>query len=238
MRIHYIQHVPFENPGYILHWAQERKIPITKTEIFQDEILPNPSDFDLLLLMGGPMGVYDTTLHSWLHSEKRYIEKVIRARKHLIGICLGAQLIAEVLGGYVYRNRYREIGWFPVQRVNTAHDITEHLIPSTFTPFHWHGDTFDIPDGALQLFRNDACANQGFRYQDRVYAFQFHLESTVATVELLLENCSTEIVEGPYIQSIDQIRRHYSLLPSLHDILRNFLNHLTEEIIKPHGVSG
>ena len=232
MRVHYIQHVSFENPGSILQWTQEGKIHTTKTNMFRNDILPDPSDYDLLILMGGPMSVHDEKAYPWLLGEKRYIEKALQAHKHLIGICLGAQLIAEVLGARVYPNRFREIGWFPVHRMNAVPGIPEDPFPATFTPFHWHGDTFDLPVGALQLFTSDACSNQGFRYQDRIYAFQFHPESTIGIIELLLENCSTEIVEGPYIQSIDQIRLHYSLLPELHDILRNFLNHLTNEIIK------
>src|SRR6185503_16612451 len=118
----------------------------------------------------------------------------------VIGVCLGAQLIAEVLGAKVYKNTYREIGWLPVSK--TAAAKTSHLfsdLPDTMNVFHWHGETFDLPKGATQLLSSEACANQAFSYGDNVLALQFHMEMTSNAIKTISEFCQDELIEGPYI---------------------------------------
>lgn len=113
MKIHYLQHVPFELPEHISVWAKEKGHEITGTLLYENYYLPELSEFDLLVILGGPMGVDDEDKHPWLVLEKHFIKEAIQHRKLVIGICLGAQLIAEILGGKVYKNHYKEIGWFP-----------------------------------------------------------------------------------------------------------------------------
>ncbi len=201
MKIHYLQHVPFEGPAYLESIARACGAELAGTSLFAGESLPGPSDFDLLAIMGGPMGVHDERIYPWLGGEKRFIGEAIDAGKIVIGICLGAQLIADVMGAAVYKNSHREIGWFPVARSSGAL-LTGigRALPEQFYAFHWHGDTFDIPDGAVRIAESDACRNQGFVYDERVVALQFHLEATPESVRALLDNCRDELDGSRFVQ--------------------------------------
>jgi len=163
-------------------------------------------DFDWLIIMGGSMGVNDEAVYQWLYHEKRLIEDAVTHNKPLLGICLGAQLIAQVLGSRVYRNQHREIGWFDIE---TTQDIKTTILSNVFPQrtrvFHWHGDTFDIPKGAAHIAKSEACLNQGFIFENRVIGFQFHLESTLQTVQNLILNCGDEIDGSDYVQSETKI---------------------------------
>lgn len=202
MRIHYLQHVPFEGLGSIERWAHENHHPVSLTRFFQGEPLPKIDNIDCLIIMGGPMGVHDEGLYPWLVEEKRFIGEAVESGKAVIGICLGAQLIADVLGACVFRNSHKEIGWFPIEM--TRESLTTPIFsgfPQQFEAFHWHGDTFDLPAGAIRIARSAACDNQGFMYGERVIALQFHLETTTAGAELLIKQCASEIVDAPFIQT-------------------------------------
>jgi GMP synthase-like glutamine amidotransferase len=132
MRIQVLQHVPFEGLGSISPWATEKGYAVRTCGLFRDDPLPDPEQFDWLIVLGGPMGVYDEARHPWLVDEKRLIEAALRAEKTVLGICLGAQLIATVLGKKVTRNQQREIGWFPLKLTQAALLFTGTAIPSRF----------------------------------------------------------------------------------------------------------
>jgi GMP synthase-like glutamine amidotransferase len=208
LRLHYLQHVPFEGLGSIGRWAAAARATLTVTRFFADPALPPQEAFDLLVIMGGPMGVGDTDRYPWLAGEKAFIRKAIACGKPVLGICLGAQLIADALGARVYPNATREIGWFEIQRHAAAAD---HALGACLPPrskvFHWHGDTFDLPDGALPLARSAACRNQGYVLGDRVAALQFHLETTPQSLEALIANAPEDLKPGPYVQSPAAMRR-------------------------------
>jgi len=207
MRIHYIQHVHFETPANIFSWAGKKGYSMKGTKLFLNEKLPDMNDFDLLVIMGGPMGVYDEDKFPWLTDEKRFIEKAVKEGKKILGICLGAQLIADVLGAKVYKNRHKEIGWFPVYKTkDTEKSVVFRDFPDSFTAFHWHGDTFDIPEGGIHTLRSDACENQAFEYEGRILALQFHLETNIESAKALINNSVEELMEkGDYIQSSEDI---------------------------------
>lgn len=207
MRIHYLQHVPFENPGIILSWAESRKYPVTSTRLFEDQELPAQADFDWLVIMGGPMNIYEEEKYPWLLREKEFIKTAINKNKVVLGLCLGAQLIADVIGGRVIQNQHKEIGWFPVAFTKEALELPEfYYLPPAPVVFEWHGDTFiDLPEESMLLASNEVCKNQAFLYRQRVYGFQFHMENTMQIITGLIENCGDEMVEGPYIQSADEI---------------------------------
>jgi len=157
--------------------------------------------------MGGPMSVHDEDQYDWLTEEKKFIEKAIVRGKKVIGICLGAQLIAEVLGSRVYKNSEKEIGWMPVQLTEEG---KKSSVFSDFadgqTVFHWHGETFDLPNSAIQLARTEACEQQAFLYDGHVLGLQFHMESTEETVAALIKNCADELTQGgKYIQTPEQL---------------------------------
>ncbi len=206
MRLHYLQHVPFEGLGSIGAWAAAAGHQVSVSRMFADDPLPATTRFDWLLVMGGPMGVNDTTCHPWLTGEKKFIAAAIAAGKTVLGICLGAQLLAAVLGAAVYPNREKEIGWLPVYRVpdGAGLPLTARL-PDGEEVFHWHGDTFDLPAGACHLLRSAACENQAFLYGERVLALQFHLETTPAGAAALVEHCARDLAPGPRVQPAARI---------------------------------
>jgi GMP synthase-like glutamine amidotransferase len=203
LRIHYLQHVPFEGPANIATWAHARSHSVTGSALFGGEAPPSLEAFDALVVMGGPMSVHDEAQYAWLVAEKKLIEKSIKSAKLVLGVCLGAQLLAEVLGAKVYRNDYKEIGWFPVRHVQEVSVAAG--FPRTFTAFHWHGETFDLPAGAVHLAESDGCANQAFEFGGKALALQFHLEVTRASVEGLIQNCAADITSGLYVQSQEQM---------------------------------
>lgn len=208
MKIHYLQHVPFEGHAYLETFARNIGAEFSGTMLCNGQPLPGRLDFDLLAVMGGPMGVDDEKKFSWLIQEKLFIEKAIRAGKKIIGICLGAQMIAEIMGATVYKNRCREIGWFPVKRSDDgAASRVGRILPDIFFAFHWHGDTFEIPEGAVHVAESIACKNQGFIYDERVVGLQFHLESTAESIRALYDNCRGELDGTDFVQKPDEILR-------------------------------
>jgi GMP synthase-like glutamine amidotransferase len=203
MRIHCLQHVSFEPAARISDWSHARGHEFTVTRLFGAEPLPELAAIDALVVMGGPMGVHDDADHPWMRGEKHLIAAAIETGLPVLGVCLGAQLIAHVSGARVYRNRFQEIGWFPVEA--TDRGIEQWSLPRRFAAFHWHGDTFALPDGAVQLARTDACEHQMFAIGERVLGIQFHLEVTPAEIAGMLE-VAGDLPEGPYVQSAERIR--------------------------------
>lgn len=206
MKIHSLQHVPFEDIGSMASDFHARGYSLSTTHWYRGDPAPALSDFDALIVMGGPMGIYDEAIYPWLTDEKILIKAAIAAGKIVLGICLGAQLIADVLGGKVTRNPHKEIGWLPII-INPAaatHPIAQVLAryPDVF---HWHGDTFALPPGALHLASSEGCANQAYVFQDQVYGFQFHLETTPASARGLIEHCAADIDGSRYTQSAQTI---------------------------------
>lgn len=201
MRIHCLQHVPFEDPGAVGAWAASKGHPLTVTALFRGDPLPPVADLDLLVVLGGPMNVYEEEDYPWLRAEKRLIGEAVDGGKKVLGICLGAQLMAEVLGAAVTRMREKEIGWFPVELTEDGlrADLFASL-PRRFTAFHWHGDTFSLPPKSVRVAGSEACENQAFLYGDRVVGLQFHLESTRESVIRLVEHCGADLADGPYVQ--------------------------------------
>jgi len=204
MRVHWLQHVPFEGLGSIEDWLRQKQYEITSTRFFESEELPHPHDVNLLIVMGGPMSANDEEEFPWLISEKEFIRQCIQLGKSVLGICLGAQLIANAMGARVYRNRYKEIGWFPVQGV-PSNNSSFFSFPPTFEAFHWHGETFDLPPGAVRLARSEGCENQAFQLGRSVIGLQFHLETTPATVREILTHCRAELLRSKYVQSEEVI---------------------------------
>jgi GMP synthase (glutamine-hydrolysing) len=230
MRLHYLQHEASEDPGSILTWAGERRHAVNGSMIFNGEPLPALDSFDLLVMMGGYMSVYEEDLHPWLVGEKKFVRQAVREGKAMLGVCLGAQLIASALGAAVRKNRCREIGWFPVTLTPEGEraPIIEGW-PKTIEAFHWHGDTFDLPEGAVRLAESDACVNQAFLFGDRTVALQFHVETTADSVMRLVTGCGEELDgSGPYVQSADAILANRDPLPELPKLLFPMLDRLAD----------
>ena len=235
MRIHYLQHEPFETPGAILAWAIEHGHSLTSTMLYNNEPLPSIELFDMLVIMGGSMSVYDKHLNSWMNAELRFIESAIKADKAVLGICLGAQLIAASLGAPVYKNKTREIGWFPVSLTpEGSSSVLLKSWPDAFPMFHWHGDTFDVPAGAVRTAFSKACANQAFEYGGKTVALQFHPETTLADLELFLSNCQDDCrTADTFVQTVEQIREQVRLIPAMNKLLFTLLDMLAIRVSIP-----
>lgn len=229
MRAHWLQHVPFEGLGSMEAWLREKRYKITRTRFFESEDLPHPSRVDLLIVMGGPMSANDEQKYPWLTREKEFLRQCIHSGKPVLGICLGAQLIAHAMGARVYRNRDPEIGWFPVQGV-PASDSSFFSFPPTFEAFHWHGETFDLPPGAVLLARSEGCEHQAFQIGRSVMGLQFHLETTPAAVLEILTHCRAERVPSKSVQSemaiLGATAERYK---AINDLMAQLLSFLTRD---------
>jgi len=196
MRIHTIQHAAFEGPGLIGEWASECGHPLSISHAITEEY-PELSDVDLLVVMGGPMNADDEDTSPWLVPEKHFVADAIAAGKLVLGVCLGAQIVAEVLGGRIERAEDREIGWYPVAISREAAD--EPLFdrwPDEVVVGHWHGDTFTLPLGMEPVLFSEATRNQTFVFDGRVVGLQFHLEWDDEAVHALVEACGSELADG------------------------------------------
>lgn len=226
MRVHYFQHAPFETPDRFLDWVEARDYSLSATSFFAGEQLPDLQGIDLLVVMGGPMSVNDENQYPWLVGEKRFIREAVESGKKVLGICLGAQLLAGALGAKVYANPQKEIGWYPVSLTPAGRQSRLfHKFPPVFTTFHWHGDTFDLPEGAQWLAFSEACGNQAFQYGQNALGLQFHLEVSPEGVKGLLNHCGEDLVRAPTIQIAKQL-----LLAGEFDLNKAYLFGFLDEI--------
>ncbi|QYY34554.1 type 1 glutamine amidotransferase [Ruficoccus sp. ZRK36] len=203
MKVQVLQHVPFEWIGSMEPWLRERGAEITTARLYEAVELPDPASLDLVIAMGGPMSVNDEAEHPWLVPEKAFLREVIKRGVPTIGVCLGGQLIANAHGAAVTKNPHTEIGWFPVEAMPAPKGT--FTFPFKKAVYHWHGETFGLPEGASLLASSKGCRNQAFQMGTNVIGMQFHLETTPETAALLIENCGNEIVPGPYVQSAEEM---------------------------------
>jgi len=232
MNIHAFIHAPFEKPGYIENWAKEKGHTLILTNLFEPFHLPAIEDIDWLVIMGGPMGVYEEDKYPWLKEEKNFIKKAVEKNKVILGICLGSQLIAEVLGAKVFPNKYKEIGWFNIKITEAAKKSDLFgFFPEQTVVFHWHGDTFDLPNGAVQIAESQVCKNQAFIYNERVIGLQFHIEVTDKLLNEMLEGGNDELKNESYIQTEDEIRRGIHYCNGTNLILHKLLDNIERKFI-------
>lgn len=218
MRAHYLQHTPFEDLGSIGPWLESADYRLTVTKFYKSTSVPSLDLFDLLIILGGPMSVNDEERFPWLRLEKQFIRQTIESGKAVLGICLGAQLIASALGETVYPNRRKEIGWFPVQGIPFEHEGI-FCFPLVIDVFHWHGETFDLPEDAVLLATSEGCKNQAFQVGHKVIGLQFHLETTPESVRAIVTNCRAEILPSKFVQPeaviLDQSPDKYQTINNL-----------------------
>jgi len=231
MRAHYLQHVPFEGLGSIEPWLKAAGFEITNTRFFESAELPDLRKTDLLVVMGGPMSVNDEEGFPWLISEKQFIREAINSGKAVLGICLGAQLIASAMGVRVYRNNVKEIGWFPIYGT-LSNDASFFSFPQSMNVFHWHGDTFDLPPGATRLAKSDGCENQAFQLGPSVIGLQFHLETTPNAAQEIVSNCRDELVPSKYVQTEEEI---LSAMPERYQSINELMGRILSFLLGSHA---
>ena len=230
MHIHWLQHVPFEGLGIIESWAVRHGHTLSCTRFWADDALPEANSMEMLVIMGGPMGVNDEDEHPWLAQEKLFIRQAIGHNCVVLGICLGAQLLASVCGARVYPHREKEIGWFPVVLNPDAPGWIKEIFPPEGIMFHWHGDTFDIPPSAALIGSSKGCRNQGFVIGEHIIALQFHPEMTGNGVATLMENCRGELVPTEWVQTEKQILSGRAHLPTVNQVMEGLLDHCARSV--------
>jgi GMP synthase-like glutamine amidotransferase len=228
LRIHCFQHIPFENLGYIAAWAQERGHHLSYTRFFERFELPDVAETDWLVILGGAMGCEDEDKFPWLAQEKAFIREAIAAGKTVLGICLGAQLLANCLGANVYPHTHQEIGFREITFTETAkQDALFEGIPEQMTIFQWHGDTFDLPPQATLLATSAVCENQAFRLGKSI-GLQFHWEATPVIIQDMVRHDGHELVEAPFIDSAEKILVNLPLAGQHTELFYQFLDRLAQ----------
>ena len=181
-----IRHEPFEHLGYFEQVLQQEGVPFDYSDMGSDASLDAYSG---LILMGGPQSANDP--NPALGHEIQLIRGAVQRHKPILGICLGSQLIAKALGARVFRNSEKEIGWAAVHLTEDGvRDPLFSAIPNPSMFFHWHSETFDLPEGAVWLAYSDGCRHQAFRYSSNVYGIQFHPE---ITPEMIVDWCAQQV---------------------------------------------
>ena len=205
MKIHCLQHT--ENPSrtFLPEWAARHDHSWDCTFVPSADDLSHLADADCVVVLGGPMNAWDERRNPWLRIEKRFIEQAVAAGQPVLGICLGAQILADVLGARTYRGAHKEIGWFEAQATpETRTTWVGDALPARFETFFWHEDTYDLPDGAVCIARNSAFENQGFIWEHTL-ALQFHLEVHPDWVQMLANRDARKLVAAPYTQTADTV---------------------------------
>jgi len=218
MRILLLQHDPLDGPGALLEWAESRGHRVARCLICQGEPLPPLDSFDLLVSLGGPMGAYEEEKHPWLALEKQYLREAFAAGKKILGLCLGCQLLADALGGKAFRNTCKEFGWQPIEPLpegaawfgtGGGFKALEKDEKGIFYAFQWHGDTYSLPPGAVQLARNAAAEQQAFVLEGAggglVMGLQFHLEWTEKMAREALAEPGVAPPPSPFVQTPKEI---------------------------------
>lgn len=232
IKVHALLHVPFEGIGCIADWVEKNNFQYKETRLWESVAFPEPENLDALIIMGGPMSVNDDKKHNWLCREKFFIESAINHGKQVLGICLGSQLIANVLGAKVYPNKHKEIGWFPVRMNENAANTHLDFFPKEFITFHWHGDTFDLPMGATHIAQSEACLHQAFTYGDNVVGLQFHPEMTQTSMKEMLKEGDAELVPAKYVQPAEEILSKLKYADAQNELLNRLLDKLAENFYR------
>ena len=208
-------HAEFEQPGYISQWAGQNDFEIESFYCWKNPVYPDPKEVDRLLIMGGPMSVYEALKYPWMLDEIRFIRSVIDAGKKVLGICLGSQMISAALEAKVYPNPSREIGWFEIKWDKAAyeHPLT-YGVSSHSKVFHYHGDTFDLPENAVLLASSSGCQHQAYALGNNVLALQFHMEVTHELLEDMLDH-EDELIPEKFVQSKKRIQ------DGIYDVMQN-----------------
>lgn len=224
LNIHFYLH-DASGLGSLYNWAESQDYNITKTFLKKTNELPNPDFYDVLFILGGNMSAYDDKKFPWLINEKKSINRALNDGKKVIGICLGAQLLADVLGAKVYKADYSEIGWHDIELTKTVMQIKHFAgFPQKFKTFHWHNDTFDLPSNTTLIASSKAFENQIFTYGELAAGIQCHPEQTEYSIGKMISDSKGNIQIGDFVQSENEILDNIHNAKFNNNLLSKFLN--------------
>jgi GMP synthase-like glutamine amidotransferase len=232
MRLHLLHHDPVDfSRTNISRWAEKKGYSLAHTYLCNNEALPAMEDFDWLIIMGGSQHAWEEDVHPWLPAEKKFIARVLEGNKIMLGLCFGAQLLAETLGAEVFVNSYNEIGWYEVTL--TPEGQQSYLfqnVPEQFTTFHWHADHFSLPHGCTRLAYSEATENQAYISQKRPIAgIQFHPEYPLETVKYFLREFGDEMLMGPYVAGKQKILSQTDQTPETYALMAAILDNMDRQ---------
>jgi GMP synthase (glutamine-hydrolysing) len=214
-----LQHAQSETLGLIEDLLRSESKTFQYVRTFEDQAIPpDPNGYSALIVMGGPMGVYETKRYPFLIQEMRLIEGFMKTRRPVLGICLGSQLLAACLGASVHKGLRKEIGWYPIELTTDGkQDPLWRKAPSRFVAYHWHGDIFELPKGATLLASSEITPVQAYRCDDRVYGILFHLEVSENHIRRMLSEFADEVQRENMSarQIMDQAKYHLGLLQQI-----------------------
>ncbi|HET8865612.1 MAG TPA: type 1 glutamine amidotransferase [Gracilimonas sp.] len=207
-------------------YLEEKGFSLKRIKLYDGQSLPVVDDVDYLIVMGGPMNIEDEEKYPWLTGEKELIKKMIDLGKPVLGICFGAQLIAHVMGKSVHPAKDHEIGWYPVNltEAGKTHPATKHWGENPIV-YHWHSNTFDLPEGAVHLASTELCINQAFIVNENIIGLQFHLEIGRPQVQAMIKNWGRYRESGDHVQSSEEMLRKSDAADETRKMLFQLLNY-------------
>jgi GMP synthase (glutamine-hydrolysing) len=229
MRLHLLEHDPDSlRQSNINLWADNKGHQVSKSDVFRMEELPLLDEFDWLLVMGGSQHAWEEEIHPWLADEKEFISRALEIGKPILGICFGAQLLAESLGGRVFPNREKEIGWYDVtQNREGQRSFLFRNVPQSFKSFHWHSDHFSLPPDCICLAHSDVTQNQAFVHNSLpIVGVQFHPEYTREMVRYYSEEYGHEWAQGPYVAGKEAVLAKTRQIPDTYWLMERLLDNL------------
>lgn len=232
MRLHLFEHDPIDLARTnITIWAEKKGYKVGQTYVCNMEPLPSLEDFDWLMIMGGSPHAYEEEKNPWLPPEKAFIVEALEKHKIILGVCFGAQLLAEALGGEVFPNDNEEIGWHEIHLTGAGEEsFLFRDLPKRFTSFHWHSDHFSLPPGCARLAFSEPTANQAYICEGRPIAgMQFHPEYTLDVVRSFSNDWGHEWETGPYSPGKEAVLKRTDKTPETYWLMEILLENMAGE---------
>ncbi len=232
MRLHLFEHDPtgYSNTNITI-WAERKGHQITQTYVCNNETMPSADDFDWLMVMGGSPSIWEEKLNPWLSQEKDFIAETLDNRKVIFGVCFGAQLLAEALGGKGFPNDQKEIGWYEVTLTPEGQNsFLIKNIPKRFMTFHWHSDHFSLPPGCTRLACNSPTANQAFISEKYPIAgVQFHPEYTREMVRYFAHEEGDKWKKDHFVAGKEAVLAQTEQIPDTYWLMNALLDNMERE---------
>ncbi len=232
MRLHLLEHDPIDiRRNNITIWAEKKGYSVGSSDVFKGAKLPPLKDFDWLIVLGGSQHAWQEQEHPWLAAEKKYISEALSQDKIMLGICFGAQLLAEALGGRVFSNQKEEIGWYEVT-VSAEGEKSFLLknVPPMFLTFHWHSDHFTLPPGCTRLAFSEPTANQAYTADNsRVAGLQFHPEYTIEMIRYFATDYGHEWQKDQYVAGKEAVLSQSKQITQTYWLMERLLDNMDRE---------